>query len=179
MNNEDFVSFVDTPTRLEPWSNMANKPSLEELLRSVPEETLEKPCSDEHIVKIASEITNWQSIAPHLGLKPVDEETILQNHRDVQLQRREMLRTWQQKFGSNATYDGLAKALYDAERVDLVGKVVDVLTEEATAADDPESGPPPCKKAALGSGALPVPLTPRRATSPGKPAVCRFEPLTL
>ena len=106
-------------------------PSLEELLRGVPKKTLEKPCSDEHIVEIAREITSWQLIAPDLGLTAVEEETIVQNHHDVQIQRREMLRTWKQKFGSKATYGSLAKAFYKTKRVDLVEKVIALLTEEA------------------------------------------------
>ena len=107
-------------------------PSLEELLTSVSKKTLEKPCSDEHIVEIAREITNWRLIAPDLGLTAVDEEDIRQNHRDdVPIQRREMLRTWKQKFGSKATYGSLAKAFYKTKRVDLVEKVIALLTEEA------------------------------------------------
>lgn len=110
---------------------MASKiPSLDELLESVSKKSLDKPCSDEHIVEIASKVTNWRLIAPHLGLTEVDEENIVQNHRDVQLQRREMLRTWQQKFGFRATYGSLARALHKAERVDLVEKVIELLTEK-------------------------------------------------
>ena len=111
---------------------MARKPSLEELLRSVPEETLGKPCSDEHIVEIAREITSWQSVAPYLELTAVDEEDILHNHHDVRIQRREMLRTWKQKLGSKATYYGLAKAFNDIERADLVGKVVELLASTSS-----------------------------------------------
>ena len=69
--------------------------------------------------------------AVDLGLKAVDEENILQNHHDVRIQRREMLRTWRQKLGSKATYCSLAKALYKTERVDLVEKVVELLTKVA------------------------------------------------
>ena len=109
---------------------MASKfPSLEELLQSVSEKSLEEPCSDEHIVEIAREITTWRLIAPHLGLKAVDEEDILQNQDDVRIQRREMLRIWRQKLGSKATYSSLAKALYKTERVDLVEKLAELLTK--------------------------------------------------
>ncbi len=130
--------------------DMASKfPSLEELLQSVSEKSLEEPCSDEHIVEIAREITAWRLIAPHLGLKAVDEEDILQNQDDVRIQRREMLRTWRQKLGSKATYSSLAKALYKTERVDLVEKLAELLTKvhiaetliKAAATSSPKLGP--------------------------------------
>ena len=112
---------------------MASKlPSLEELLSHITKETLEQPCSDEDTVAIAGEITNWQVLAPLFGLTSVDEENILQNNHSVQLQRREMLRTWKQHFGSKATYGTLAEALYKAKRVDLVEKVIKLLREKAT-----------------------------------------------
>ena len=145
----------------------SNLPSLELLLGCVSEETLEKPCSDEHMVKIASEITGWQIVAPHLGLTPVDEENIAQNHRDVQVQQVKMLRTWQQKSGSKATYASLAKALHKAKRVDLVEKVVELLTEKAAATGSIEirshqheqDGSAGCKQDALNSGVRPIPQT--------------------
>ena len=143
---------------------MASK--LQELLRSVSKTALETPCSDEHIVEIANKVTSWRSIAPYLGLTAVDEENILQDHRDdVRIQRREMLRTWKKKLGSMATYGSLAEALYKIERVDLVEKVVELLTEEAAAATSSLGlGPPPHTKDATSSGALPILLTQGGAT---------------
>ena len=147
---------------------MARK--LQELLRTVSKKTLKKPCSDEHIVEIANKVTSWRSIAPYLGLTAVDEENIVQNHRDVQIQRREMLRTWKQQFGSEATYSSLAEALYKAKRVDLVEKVVELLTEEAAATSSLELCPPPRKKAASGShpGALQIHRKGGATSSPGE-----------
>ena len=150
---------------------MANKfPSLEELLSSISEKTLEKPCCDEHIVEIACELTEWRLVAPHLGLEAVDEENILQNHHDVRIQRREMLRTWRQKFGSKATYGSLAEALYKTERVDLVENVVELLTKAAVTGT-PKLGPFLCEQdtSSLLSSALSVPPKLGRATNrPGE-----------
>ena len=53
----------------------AARPS-SEVLKDVPHEKLEQPCKDEHLCEIALSITDWQSIAPFLGLTEADESEI-------------------------------------------------------------------------------------------------------
>ena len=53
----------------------AARPSLE-VLNNVPPEKLDQPCKDEHLCEIALYITDWQSIAPYLGLTEADESEI-------------------------------------------------------------------------------------------------------
>ena len=102
------------------------KPSaLEELIRVVPEHILQQPCSDEHFREIGICITNWQTIAPHLNLSPADEEDIATYSGDKHIK---MLRRWQEKIGSGATYRSLADSFQKIDRVDLIDKIRAFLT---------------------------------------------------
>ena len=138
------------------------RPSLDDLLRDVPPEKLNQPCSDEHLCEIALDITEWQSIAPHLG---VSEEEITDKYPN-QLKRRkiEMLRKWREVCGSTATYQALVKVLWQREKTEQAEKVCSLLvspktkniTEECISASsstsrDFDSTPPASKRIRISS----------------------------
>ena len=99
--------------------------ALYELISAVPEYILQQPCSDEHLREIGICISNWQTIAPHLSLSPANEEAIAAYKGD---QRIRMLRRWQEKYGSGATYRSLADSFQKIERADLIDKIRTLLT---------------------------------------------------
>ena len=97
---------------------MEKQSALEKLIAAIPERFLDQPCSDEHLCEIGIGITDWRAIAPHLNLSQVDEEDIA---RFSGGERIGMLRRWQQKRGSSATYRSLAASFQKVKRADLIG----------------------------------------------------------
>ena len=100
----------------------AAKPSLE-VLKNVPPEKLDQPCSDEHLSTLALHITDWQSIAPFLGLTEAEESEIVEDNSKARMKKIKMLRKWRNKKGEKATYRNLAKVLLELEETDLVEKL--------------------------------------------------------
>ena len=99
---------------------------LHKLIRVVSKRILQQPCSDEHLREISRCITNWQAIAPHLNLSPADEEDIAAySPGDKSIM---MLRRWQEKYGSGATYRSLADSFQKSERADLIDRIRALLT---------------------------------------------------
>ena len=72
-----------------------------------------QPCSEEHLAKIATWITDWRAVSPFLGLSEADEIAILESTHSVPARRMAMLRKWKQKRGKKATYMRLCQALRD------------------------------------------------------------------
>ena len=109
---------------------MIARPSLDDLLRGVPPDKLNQPCSDEHLCEIALDITEWQSIAPLLG---VSEKEITDKYPN-QLKKRkiEMLRKWRERCGSRATYQALVEVLWQREKIKQVEKVCSLLVSTKT-----------------------------------------------
>ena len=100
---------------------MAVRPSLEELLRGVAPEKLDQPCRDDHLSEIALSLTDWQSMAPFLGLTEVDEEEITSRYpHQLIAQKIAMLRNWRQKLGEGATYRELTKVFYRLGKLGLI-----------------------------------------------------------
>lgn len=112
---------------------MATKPSLEELLQRVPEESLQKPCDDDLLRKVALKLSKWKSLAPYLGLSEVDEENIASSYTDVGAQRVKMLRTWRERLGQRATPQALAEAFWEVNRLDLIEEICMLLLQPADA----------------------------------------------
>ena len=66
-------------------------------------EAVDHVCSDEHLLLISLDLTDWQALSPFLGLSEADEEVVL-SERTVERQRIDVLRKWRAKFGTGATY---------------------------------------------------------------------------
>ena len=83
-------------------SNMATRPSLEDLLKDIPRQKLNQSCRDDHLSKIALSLTDWQSVAPFLGLTEADEEEIKRDYSNTKTQKIAMLRKWKKRYGRKA-----------------------------------------------------------------------------
>ena len=55
---------------------VAERPSLEDILKDIPPKKLNQPCRDDHLSGIALSITEWKSIASFLRLTRAEEENI-------------------------------------------------------------------------------------------------------
>ena len=93
---------------------------------------LNQQCSDKHISDISLFLTNWQSIAPHLGLTEKDEEDLEQDVKKAQDRRYKALQTWKAKNLFKATYRALVDVLLKIGRADFAEKVCRLLVDEGT-----------------------------------------------
>jgi len=107
---------------------MATRPSLEELLKDVPPVKLNQPCKDECLCELALSITNWQSIAPFLGLTEVEEKEISFLYpNELRRQTLAMLRKWKSKHGKKATCRRLARVFWRLTFTNIVEKICELL----------------------------------------------------
>ena len=115
-----------------------SKPSLERMIRGIREDLLRQPVKDTDIGTIAKKITEWQAMAPFLGLTAEDEEDIEESGK-VKVQRITTLKIWSRKFTDDATYMKLIQIFWDQDRLDLAEVVCDVLRKQQNA---PPPAPP-------------------------------------
>ena len=115
---------------------MAEKPSLDQLLKGIDHAKLIQICTDQHLSEIARQITEWESIAPDFELDEVDEEEIVKKYpKKVKAQNLAMLRQWRKKRGDKATYKRLAKVFWKVDRTDLVVKLCKILSHESSSSE--------------------------------------------
>ena len=86
--------------------------------------------SRDHQNKIALSITDWRSIAPFLGLEETDEEDIEVMYSTVKTRNIGMLRKWKHLHASSATYRRLLEAFWTVERIDLIDKLLEMVTTD-------------------------------------------------
>ena len=113
----------------------AARPSLE-LLKDVPPEKLDEPCKDEHLCEMALYITDWQSIAPFLGLTEAEESDIEKNYDKAMVQKIKMLRKWREKLGRQATYRKLANVFTKLKHANLVEELCDLIWQRQSSSSD-------------------------------------------
>ena len=68
---------------------------------------------------IASKMTEWESLTPHLGITKPQAEAIRKSCHDFEMQKRESLIKWKQKMGDKATYKALITAAKEASNKQL------------------------------------------------------------
>ena len=122
-------------------------PTLDDLVRitRVPLQKLDEPCSDEHLRDISSDLPDWRTVAPYLGLRDGEVEDIERDVRTEPEKRRKALQKWNNKYGSKATYKMLTEVLLKLKMANHAEKVCRLLV----ARDD--SQPAHDKNAALSS----------------------------
>ena len=126
------ICFTGTDTVLAQDMNMTTR---EDILHGIPKEKLDSPVTDIHIAELASELKNWEDLAPYLGLTEAEQQEIRMDYQGrYGLQKREALRKWKSKLGSGpngATYRQLITALCLTRENKMAGKnkAKKVLTE--------------------------------------------------
>ena len=99
-----------------------------EVLKDVPSDKLDQTCKVKHLNELALSITDWQSIAPLLGLTEADESEV-EDCKKIRTKNIRMLRKWRSKFGAKATYRNLAEVLLKLEETDLAEKLCDLIQQ--------------------------------------------------
>ena len=103
---------------------------LDDLIKDVPANCLDQPCKDHHLNEIALSITNWQLIAPFLGLNDVDEEEIHEKYNPLPRKAIAMLRRWKEKFGKEATCRILIHTFWKLKFISLIETFCSILILE-------------------------------------------------
>ena len=120
---------------------MATRPSLEELLKDVPSAKLDQSCRDEYLCELALSITNWQSIAPFLGLTEVEEKEIsFMYPNELRRQTVAMLRKWKSKHGKKATYKRLARVFWKLAFTNVVEEICELLNSPDSSDSESDEG---------------------------------------
>ena len=91
---------------------------------------LNKPCSDEHITSISLFLTNWQTVAPLLGLSETDEEDVQEEGKKTQDKRYKTLQRWKSKNLFKATYQVLVGVFLKLGKADLAENVCRLLVDK-------------------------------------------------
>ena len=78
-------------------------------------DSIDKECSDNHILKISLFLENWELVASFLSLEPPQiEEVKHDSNHDLKLMRLKALQKWKSLFAFNATYRVLLGALLES-----------------------------------------------------------------
>ena len=93
---------------------------------------MDQPCNQEHLVQIAKDLTQWQVVAYHLGLKEAEVEEIDDMPGSLPEKRIKMLLKWKNKLEDVATYRRLSECLSSMRRNDLAQKVIELHRVEAS-----------------------------------------------
>ena len=108
---------------------MAEAVSLKYLLRNTLQEKLEWQVSSSDLSKIASKLSKWRLLAPHLHITPEQEEEIVRVYpSDLQLQSLKCLQSWSNDNDSEATYGALVNAIYEIKNADLIDDICSFLS---------------------------------------------------
>ena len=83
---------------------MAAKQDFDDLLSSVSSETLDRPCSEDHLKRLGLKLSDWEVVAMLLGLDESEIKDIQQEGKSTKQKAMMMLMRWRQSRGEQATY---------------------------------------------------------------------------
>lgn len=106
-------------------SNTCSQDYLKDLLDNyqMTKEDLKQTLNDKIVAHIATQITDWELLAPFLGLSQSDQDNIKHNETVTELRKNKLLQKWIQLQGFRATALFLTQCFIDAGRKDLADKV--------------------------------------------------------
>ena len=139
---------------------MARQPTYKEVTRKVPEEVLRLQCTNAHLIEIAQDLTDWESILSFLGFrnaKKKEEEIKGKYHCLVRKQTEAMLTDWGEEIGENATYKYLIEVLMKLGKTASAENVCKIILES-----------PPATSTNGATPATSLPTEPYAAATPPK-----------
>ena len=83
-------------------AQMASQTPLKEFLNEIPHDLQGELVTDEHLVELASHMTQWRELSPFLALSQTEEEMVISSGSQAD-QRMRVLQIWRKKFGAQAT----------------------------------------------------------------------------
>lgn len=94
--------------------------------RRLEKKTLERKCTDKHLVLLSKSFTSWKELSAFLGLTQQDEEDIHSDNIRNSERRIATLRRWSEKFGEEATYFRLGEAFEALKWRGCIGILLDL-----------------------------------------------------
>ena len=88
---------------------------------AIPKTELQKECSNDVILEVSENLTEWRAVAPYLEISDAEVQAIDRGkhmYNEVG-KRQDVLQKWKAKFQYNATYEKLIKGFLKAKRADL------------------------------------------------------------
>ena len=91
---------------------------------------MDRPCPDDHLMIVAKDLTQWETVAYILGLSEAEVEEVDKSYKsdELPLKRIKMLMKWKNKYKENATYQRLITAFSFLERCDMAERVRELST---------------------------------------------------
>ena len=89
---------------------------LPKTLQELPDSELDKPCTDLDLGCIATDITEWERIAPQLKISVAEVEEIRRDSKSYRQQKLSALLKWRNKHGSSGTYRNLIQIFSQLEK---------------------------------------------------------------
>ena len=106
-----------------------------DILKQIPQELVDCPVSDLHLVHIARDLENWEELGMLLGLTTAQQEEVRHDFKRYGDQKREAFRKWRQLKGPEATYRQLIITLCCAQNVELANNIKDLVVPPASLKD--------------------------------------------
>ena len=105
-----------------------------EICKNIPTRELESPVAEYHLIEIAKDLVDWETIAPYLDLTESEQKEIQEDYPNrYNLQKQEALRKWQGKNRGRATYKALIE-IFCSQKLIKLAQII---------AEDLASGKPP------------------------------------
>ena len=120
-----FDAYIDQ--RVEQFTSN-EKGQLKDLLESIPKSRVEETPSDSFLRQLATHMSDWKKLAPHLGISEQEAEELAHQYPDVDEQRYRVLHFWKQIDPESATYAVLFACLLAHESFDSAVAAMKMLT---------------------------------------------------
>ena len=119
-------------------------PTLEDLLRDIPDSLLDEPCSsDVYLTEVSKSLSEWKLLRPYLELDKGEEDKIIEADHAHAVQRRNLLLAWKEKFSisGKCTYRVLITAIFNSGNVDLAHKACQLIPLYSSSKHAPRLSP--------------------------------------
>ena len=90
---------------------------------------LDQKITDEHILSVSDFMTDWETVASHLGVGDVTVDEIKQNSSSAKKKKEDMLKAWRSKELKNATYRRLGAVFLGLQKTDCTEKILKLALE--------------------------------------------------
>lgn len=96
-------------------------------------EDIDQKCADNEtiVANIAAEFSAWRDTAPYLSIKRAEIKEIERDSVNERERKLQALYMWIRKKGDEATYANLIIALDNAENMELIDMILDLLLKES------------------------------------------------
>ena len=97
-------------------------------LVAIPEETLQRACSNIFLQRLSLTISNWTELAPYLGITEPTRQQIASQYHSMEEQSYQALLQWKQLYQDNATHEGLVKFLLQHALLSTVETALNIIS---------------------------------------------------